>query len=712
MKQLYKKYVGVLAISIGLSSCVDYMDTTDFQVEKPATIAEQEVLNAMGTLGSYLDTIANPNFKLGGAIDMNQYSSRGLMYRLINSNFSEVTAGYGMKHGAIVLANGNMNFDRVNSTIEAASAAGTSIYGHTLVWHANQNAAYLNGLLAPLVVESPPFKNELDLSALMSGSMEGWQSKGEVKHMENAGMGEGTSGVILSAGSGTDPESVQLTTPPIPVVPGKPYEVIVYVKSDTPGQGGITFEGLADNEPSIDWMNTGTDSTSFGTGISWQEIRFTVDDVVGDSFQMHFNFGYEPNVNYSIDISNLYVYDPAGEPAINNLVVNGDFENGNGWGGWGNGSSRGATPDGMGFGGSGKAFFVTNPSITGGFWEVQTSYEFAEPLKNGEEYKLSFWVRGDAEGIIRPELQSPNYSSNGFGQVGVTKEWKQVTLSTVATADDRIRFVISYGEFAGTVYLDNVVLSSANLSGGSTTLVYKTDQEKRAIVEGEFERWIAGMLTTTKDYIKAWDVVNEPMDDANPFELKTGVGNSNLAADIFYWQDYLGKDYAVKAIELAEQYGNPDDLLFINDYNLEYSLDKCQGIIDYVNYIESKGVTVDGIGTQMHINIDSDKDKIVSMFKMLAATGKLVKVSELDVRVNTTTPTAEVLELQREMYKYVAEMYVQHVPAAQRYGITVWGVTDSPDNANWLPGEKQGLWDINLNRKPAYAGFAEGLEGM
>ncbi|WP_425638284.1 endo-1,4-beta-xylanase [Algoriphagus yeomjeoni] len=712
MKQLYKNYVGVLAISIGLSSCVDYMDTTDFQVEKPATIAEQEVLNAMGTLGSYLDTIANPNFKLGGAIDMNQYSSRGLMYRLINSNFSEVTAGYGMKHGAIVLANGNMNFDRVNSTIEAASAAGTSIYGHTLVWHANQNAGYLNGLLAPLVVESPPFKNELDLSALMSGSMEGWQSKGEVKHMENAGMGEGTSGLILSAGSGTDPESVQLTTPPIPVLPGKPYEVIVYVKSDVPGQGGITFEGLADNEPSIDWMNTGTDSTSFGTGISWQEIRFTVDDVVGDSFQMHFNFGYEPNVNYSIDISNLYVYDPAGEPAINNLVVNGDFENGNGWGGWGNGSSRGATPDGMGFGGSGKAFFVTNPSITGGFWEVQTSYEFAEPLKNGEEYKLSFWVRGDSEGIIRPELQSPNYSSNGFGQVGVTKEWKQVTLSTVATADDRIRFIISYGEFAGTVYLDNVVLSSANLSGGSTTLVYKTDQEKRAIVEGEFERWIAGMLTTTKDYIKAWDVVNEPMDDANPFELKTGVGNSNLAADIFYWQDYLGKDYAVKAIELAEQYGNPDDLLFINDYNLEYNLDKCQGIIDYVNYIESKGVTVDGIGTQMHINIDSDKDKIVSMFKMLAATGKLVKVSELDVRVNTTTPTAEVLELQREMYKYVAEMYVQHVPAAQRYGITVWGVTDSPDNANWLPGEKQGLWDINLNRKPAYAGFAEGLEGM
>ena len=202
------------------------------------------------------------------------------------------------------------------------------------------------------------------------------------------------------------------------------------------------------------------------------------------------------------------------------------------------------------------------------------------------------------------------------------------------------------------------------------------------------------------------------MDDVSPAELKTGFGNPDVPADHFFWQDYLGKDYAVRAFELAEQYGNPDDILFINDYNLEYNLEKTQGLIDYVSYIESKGVTVDGIGTQMHISIDSDKDKIVSMFKMLAATGKLIKVSELDVRVNSTNPTEEMHALQREMYKYVAEMYMEHVPANQRYGITVWGVTDSPENASWLPGEKQGLWDLNLNRKPAYAGFAEGLGGM
>lgn len=712
MKQLYIKCFSIVAISIGVSSCVDYIPNDEFQVEKPLSIAQQEELNSYSVLRSYIDTLAYPNFKLGGAVSMSEYASRGVMYRLINSNFDEITAGYGMKHGAIVQANGIMDFSRVNSTLEAATAAGTSVFGHTLAWHANQNASYLNSLLEPLVVNSPAFANELDLSSPMRGVMGDWSKIGNVSISQGAGMGEGTSAFVLNSGSGTDPQSVQLTTPEIAVMQGKEYEVIVFIKSDKPGVGGITFEGLNNNMPAIDWMDTGIDTTAFETGISWKEIRFKINDFEGDSFKMHFNMGYMPNTSYSIDIMNLYVYDPEGEPAINNLVADGNFENGNGWAGWGNGSSRGVTADGMGFGGSGKSFYVTNPSKTGGFWEVQTSYGFPEPLKRGEEYKLSFWVKGDAEGIIRPELQSPNYSSNGFGQVGVTKEWKQVTLTTVATADDRIRFVISYGEYAGTVYLDNVVLSTVALSGGNTTLVLKSPEEKKSIISGEFERWISGMVMNSKDHIKAWDVVNEPMDDANPSQLKTGVGRTNLAADEFFWQDYLGKDYAVRAFELAEQYGNSDDLLFVNDYNLEYSLAKSQGLIDYVSYIESKGVNVDGIGTQMHISIDSDKDKIVSMFKMLAATGKLIKVSELDVRVNSTTPTPEMLALQREMYKFVAEMYTQHVPAAQRYGITVWGVKDSEDNASWLPGEKQGLWDLNLNRKPAYAGFAEGLEGM
>ena len=200
---------------------------------------------------------------------------------------------------------------------------------------------------------------------------------------------------------------------------------------------------------------------------------------------------------------------------------------------------------------------------------------------------------------------------------------------------------------------------------------------------------------------------------AAPYELKTAAGRATIAADEFFWQDYLGKDYALKAFQFARQYGNATDIHFINDYNLEYSMDKCKGLIEYVKYIESKGAKVDGIGTQMHISTTSDKAKIEEMFRLLAATGKLIKVSELDMGINnkkTTAITEEDLKVQEAMYKFVVEKYFEIIPAAQRYGITIWSPLDSPVNSFWRAGEPIGLWTEGMIRKPSYMGVAEGLK--
>ena len=202
------------------------------------------------------------------------------------------------------------------------------------------------------------------------------------------------------------------------------------------------------------------------------------------------------------------------------------------------------------------------------------------------------------------------------------------------------------------------------------------------------------------------------MDDGAPSQLKTGVGKTDIADDEFYWQDYMGKDYAVEAFKLARQYGNATDKLFINDYNLEYNLAKCDGLIAYVQYIESQGATVDGIGTQMHISITENKDNIAQMFQKLAATGKLIKVSELDITVNTASPTADQLAQQAEMYQYVFDMYFKYIPVAQQYGITIWSVSDNVlEHEYWLPNDAPNVWDANYARKHAYKGVADGLAG-
>jgi GH35 family endo-1,4-beta-xylanase len=202
------------------------------------------------------------------------------------------------------------------------------------------------------------------------------------------------------------------------------------------------------------------------------------------------------------------------------------------------------------------------------------------------------------------------------------------------------------------------------------------------------------------------------MSDGKPSEVKTGAGET-LATDEFYWQDYLGKDYAVTAFKRARLHAKETtDKLFINDYNLEQNLAKCDGLIEYVRYIEEKGATVDGIGTQMHISITTDTNNIAQMFQKLAKTDKLIKISELDIAVGTGSPTLENYAQQAKMYRYVVDMYMKYIPENHRYGITVWCVSDNEkEHENWLSGDAPCLWDADYARKHAYKGFADGLAG-
>ncbi|MCH7410536.1 endo-1,4-beta-xylanase [Belliella sp. DSM 111904] len=700
----YKYIIGICtAFVLAGTSCADF-DPLDFQVEKPESIMLQEELNSYASLKSFLDSASNPNYKLGASMSMESFVDRGLMYRLIKRNFNEFTPSNGMHHNSIVQGDGSFNMVNVTSFLNAAQVENMKVVASPLIWHMNQRASVLNGALSPLIVNSPAFANELNVQEISSGSLSNWEYSTGASVVASEGMGGNAPAVSINTFNNvSSPSSTRFRSPIIEIEQGRTYELVAYVKSDVPGKGRITFTGLSNNEPAIDWMSNGSTSETFETNLSWQKISFRISDFTGDPFSFQFEFGYESNVNYYIDINNLYLFDINGEPIINNLISDGGFENGTSWGGWGNNSERGLTQDGQGVGNQGRAFFVTNPSTTGGFWEVQTVYELAEPVKLNEAYNLSFWIKGTDEGFIRPELQSPDYSSNGFGQVLVTKEWRLVNLSTTVTAADRNRFIISYGEFAGTVYIDDVVLASASLSGGSTTVVERTPEEKTAIIEGHFTNWISNFVGDTKEHLNARYVLSEPIDNSNPDQLRSGIGRS-LGSSEFYWQDYLGKDYGVMAFRLAREYGNSNDLLFINESGMETNLDKCRALIEYVSYIESNNAQVDGIGARLQLDLNSSLGNVESMLRLLAATGKKIKISGLEVRLNVSTPTQLVLNAQADMFKSVIELYNQIIPASQQYGITL---TNPVDTDNTI---RQGVWNSNLVRKPAYVGVSEGLE--
>ncbi|MGE9313113.1 endo-1,4-beta-xylanase [Niabella sp. CJ426] len=281
-----------------------------------------------------------------------------------------------------------------------------------------------------------------------------------------------------------------------------------------------------------------------------------------------------------------------------------------------------------------------------------------------------------------------------FSNMNLTPAEKELTSFTL---------VLGSGTGSGNYYIDNVVISWN---------AEKTAAEKNTIVSAELNRFISGIVDSTKSVVKAWDVVKDPMDDSNPTQLKTGIGKSQ-GANEFYWQDYMGTSYAAKAFQYARQHVNSGDKLFISDNGLESNLAKCNGLISYIQNTESQGAIIDGISTQMHISISTDKSNIAQHLSLLAATQKLIRISELDVSLNGTTTssaTATQLQAQADMYKYVIEKYFELIPPAQRYGITFWSPQDRPSGATWLANQPVGIWNGQWVRKVGYKAVVEALE--
>ena len=254
------------------------------------------------------------------------------------------------------------------------------------------------------------------------------------------------------------------------------------------------------------------------------------------------------------------------------------------------------------------------------------------------------------------------------------------------------------------------------------------------------------MMKACEGYVTVWDAVNEAISGSDKdgdgyYDLQSatrGTVSAEDAVNNFYWQDYLGDEgYVQTVVRLARQRfeengGNPSALkLFINDYNLESDWDdnkKLKSLIHWIECWESDGITkIDGIGSQMHISCyedpatqESKKNHIVKMLELLKKSGKLVKISELDMgyvdkegnSVKTEDITFEQHKEMAELYKFVVSKYLEIIPVEQQYGITQWCVTDSPADSGWRGGEPVGLWDLNYNRKPAYGGFADGLKGV
>ena len=716
-----KYIISALVCPFVLGSCADW-DDWKYDVEKPQTIAQYEYLNDYAPLKENLDRSAHPGFKVSGALGVDEFNQQGPLFRLAAHNFDEIVAGNAMKMASCVNDEGVMDFSKVSSFVSAAEDAGLTVYGHALAWHAQQPRKWLEKLIADKELDVDPGQKtftELSRQTYQDGKFPFYQMgcapdviNGSIHFVPTGDWSQFfcMTGCSMKAGN---------------------YVAILHIKSTKDGKISFTAQN--------GWGAEAQKITQKFTvkANEWVDAEVALNDIQGGNY----DFVLLPETfDGTLDLQSVTIgqYEsPAMEveqEVKHQTYQDGPFPY----------YQMGCAPDVI----NGSIHFVPT-----GDWS-QFFCVSGAALTPGN-YAVDVEIKSTKAGNIKMKVQNGwgADAENCEGRVALKEGWTTARFKMTLEQGGNYDFILQPETFDATLDLKSVTVKKIV----KTNSIPLTPKEKSDTLTWAMNKWISGMMQATEGKVKAWDLINEAISgggNVNGFYALQTEATSEHNPQDFYWQDYFTPEMYGPIVEKAarDAYAavegtKPEDLkLFINDYNLESDWDdnkKVKSLVYWIKVWETKGqelgwnTKIDGIGSQMHISyyenpktLESKKKAIQNMLMIMAETGKLVRISEIDMgyigvdkdgndlKVGTTTAQLEKLPIEErvakekamaEHYKWIIEQYFKIVPVKQQYGICQWCLTDAPTNSGWRPGKPVGLWNLNYQRKPAYGGFADGL---
>ena len=707
-----KYIISALVCPFVLGSCADW-DDWKYDVEKPQTIAQYEYLNDYAPLKEYLDRGAHPGFKVSAALGVDEFNQQGPLFRLAAHNFDEIVAGNAMKMASCVNDQGVMDFSKVSSFVSAAEDAGLTVYGHTLAWHAQQPKKWLEKLLADKELDIDP--NEKVEQEVKTQSFEG------LSKFPFYVMGyepEIINGVLTSK---CDEWHQYFVVDGLSgLEEGKTYKVTAMIRATKEHTINVQFGN---------WGNLAEAKMKIGT--EWKECSVEMQcPPVTSGFSVFQPGSFDGTIEIKwVRVSKLETPAMEVEQEVKyQTYQDGPFPY----------YQMGCAPEVI----NGSMHFVPT-----GDWS-QFFCVAGVALKPGN-YAVDVEIKSTKAGNIKMTVQNGwgGDAESFTGNVALKEGWTTARFKMTLEQGGNYDFILKPETFDATLDLKSVSVKQI-VKMNSIPL---TPQEKSDTLTWAMNKWISGMMQATEGKVKSWDLINEAISgggNVNGFYALQTEATSEHNPQDFYWQDYFTPEMYGPIVEKAarDAYAavegtNPEDLkLFINDYNLESDWDnnqKVKSLVYWIGVWEKKGkelgwnTKIDGIGSQMHISyyeneqtLESKKKGIQNMLKIMAETGKLVRISEIDMGYvdkdgkDVTTAQLEKLPIEErvakekamaEHYKWIIEQYFKIVPVSQQYGICQWCLTDSPTDSGWRPGQPVGLWNLNYQRKPAYGGFADGL---
>ncbi len=194
--------------------------------------------------------------------------------------------------------------------------------------------------------------------------------------------------------------------------------------------------------------------------------------------------------------------------------------------------------------------------------------------------------------------------------------------------------------------------------------------------------------------IQEWTVVNEAF-----------TRGTHLYGLHDWWADNTsGIDYIDKAFTWARQ-ADPGAELILNDFHNEGKNDISDAMYDYIKGALLRGIPIDGIGMQMHIDgtAPPDKDEVIKNMQRFGDLGVKVYVTEFDVNMNDVKANAENKDtIEGEIYYNMARACIESKVCPS---FSVLGITDKETWYNYMgttPNARPLPFDDKYQPKPAF----------
>jgi endo-1,4-beta-xylanase len=178
-----------------------------------------------------------------------------------------------------------------------------------------------------------------------------------------------------------------------------------------------------------------------------------------------------------------------------------------------------------------------------------------------------------------------------------------------------------------------------------------------------------------------------------------------------WWADHIGdQSYIDQAFVWAHQ-ADPRAKLLLNDFGNERMNDTSNAMYDYIKGAKARGIPIDGIGMQMHIDgtHPSTKDEVIANMRRFGDLGVKVYVTEFDVNMNDVHVSNKAKDqIEANIYYDMTRACIESKVCSS---FSVLGITDKETWYNYLgiSGSRPLLFDTKYRPKPAFYAFRNAL---